>query len=113
MRTGESFREYFRRARTDPRVRAELLENARFSRMIGGWLVLAFGIIAMVQTVYQLARHGIWISGASVLYTFLFVIAFLIYDKFGDRIAVLSSMDDADPLAPAPKSEPVLPPGGI
>lgn len=111
MRTGESFREYFRRAKTDPRVRAELLENARYSRMIFGWLVLFCGILAVGQTTFQLVRHGIWISGASMFYTFLFVVQFLIYDKFGDRIAVLSSLDDASPLAPAPKSAPLLPRG--
>jgi hypothetical protein len=100
MNRNETFREYFRRARTDPTVRAQLLGNARYTRSVFGWLTLFFGILAFWQFGYQLWKEGVWISRLSIVYTFSFTTAWLIYDKFGDRVAVLAAMDDPRAMAP-------------
>lgn len=104
MNNKETLREYFRRARTDPSVRARLLENARLSRSVFGWLVLVFGILTIWQTGYQFWKEGVWVSRSSTFYTFSFAIVWLIYDKFGDRVAALSAMDDL----PSETAHPVM-----
>jgi hypothetical protein len=106
MNRRETFREYFRRARQDSSVRAHLLENARYSRSAVGWAVALFGILAFWQTGYQWLRHDILISRPSVFYTLCFVVNFLIYDKFGDRIAVLESIGDLQDPPPGPTAGP-------
>ena len=108
MNKHETFREYFRRARTDPGVRAHLLENARYSRSVFGWLLLVFGVLAGCQFGFQLWKEGVWISRSTLFYVFSFAATWLIHNKFGDRIAVLAALDD-----PAePTSTRVAPPGG-
>jgi hypothetical protein len=94
MNKGESFREYFRRAGHDPAVRAHLLENARYSRSFFGWITFVFAVLAFGMTVYDLLHDGVWMSRASILCTFGFTINWLIYDKFGDRVAMYASMDE-------------------
>jgi hypothetical protein len=106
MNKGETFREYFRRARHDPAVRAHLLENARYSRSFFGWMTFVFGVLALGMTGYQLLHDGVWMTRTSVLFTFGFTINWLIYDKFGDRVAMYASMDEV----PGPTPIPAVPP---
>jgi hypothetical protein len=95
MNRGESFREYFRRARTDPGVRAHLLENARYSRSAMGWVALVFAALGIGLSTYEGLHGREWMPPTSMFCAVSCVINVLIYDKFGDRIAILSSMDDA------------------
>jgi hypothetical protein len=108
MNKHETFREYFRRARTDPSVRAHLLENARYSRSVFGWLLLVFGILAVCQFGFQLWTEGVWISRSSLFSIFSFAATWLIHNKFGDRIAVLAALDDAGEPTPTR----IAPPAG-
>jgi hypothetical protein len=108
MNKGEMLREYFRRARHDPAVRAHLLENARYSRLFFGWMTSVFGVLSLGMTGYQRLHDGVWITRTSVLCIISFTIYFLIYDKFGDRVAMYASMDQErgpspDPTPPAPR----------
>ncbi len=106
MNKNETFREYFRRARTDPSVRAHLLENARYSRTVFGWLLVVFGILAGWQYGYQFWKEGVWISRSSLFYTISFAATWLIHNKFGDRIAVLAVWDDPTEPNPAQGAPP-------
>ena len=112
MSRGETIREYFRRARRDPAVRAHLLENARYSRSFFGWGTIFFGVLAIAQTGYQLLHDGTWISRVSVLCTFSFTVNWLIYDKFGDRVAMYASMDEVPAPSADPMASPPSPSGG-
>lgn len=101
MNKNESLREYFRRAKSDAGVRAHLLGNARQARRLFGGLVLVFGALAFGDVAYLGWSRGTWMSGASLFYTFAFAVNWLIYDKFGDRIAALESLD-RDPAEQPP-----------
>jgi len=102
MTNHESLRDHLRRARHDPGVRAHLLENARYSRSVFRWVVVLFAILACWQTGYQYWREGVWISRTSIFYTFSFIVNWLIYEKFSDRVSMLESMDDVPNHVPDP-----------
>jgi hypothetical protein len=95
MQKRETFRDYFRRARTDSGVRAHLLENAKYSCSLFRVGVIVFGILAIWQCAYQRWHDGVWISRSSIFYILSFTANWLIYDKFRDRVAVLAALDEA------------------
>ena len=102
MNKRESLRDYFRRARTDAGVRAHLIATAKYSRSVFGWVAFVFAILAVWQSVYLVVRSGVWLSGAATFYAIGFVVNMLIYDKFGDRITMLASLDDVPNHVPDP-----------
>jgi uncharacterized membrane protein len=91
---GESFREYFRRARHDAGVRREIMRSAGVSRSVAGWLAVAFAVLTFSQTLVHGLRGGGWISTQSVATAIMFVLCMMVYAKFGDRIAALQAMDE-------------------
>jgi hypothetical protein len=93
---GESFREYFRRARHDPGVRREIMRSAGVSRSVTGWLAAAFAAMTILLTLDRGLRGDGWISTQSIAYAIMFVLSMMIYAKFGDRIAALRAMDDPE-----------------
>jgi hypothetical protein len=93
---GESFREYFRRARHDPGVRREIMRSAGVSRSVTGWLAAAFAAMTIFLTLEGGLRGGGWISTQSIAYAIMFVLCMMIYAKFGERIAALRAMDDRE-----------------
>jgi hypothetical protein len=106
MNKGETLREYFQRARHDPAVRTHLLENARYSRSCFGWMTLVFGVLALGMTGYQVLHDGVWMTRTSVACAFSFTVFWLIYDKFGDRVATYASMDEVPSRSPMPATRP-------
>jgi hypothetical protein len=91
---GESFREYFQRARHDAGVRRQIMKSAGTARSISGWLAAVFVSLAVWRTLAQGLRGGGWISTETVAYSIVFVLCMMVYARFGDRIAALRAMDD-------------------
>jgi len=97
---GESFRDYFRRARHDAGVRRQILESSRVGRSVAGWGAAVFALLTLWRTLSLGMQKGGWISTQSVAFAIFFVLAMMIYSKFGDRIASLEAMDrpgDSEP----------------
>jgi hypothetical protein len=90
---GESFRDYFRRARRDAGVRRQILESSRTGRSVAGWGAVMFAFLTVLRTLNFGLRDGGWISTQSVAFAIFFVLAMMVYSKFGDRIASLEAMD--------------------
>jgi hypothetical protein len=93
MNNHESLRESMRRAAHEPAYRAHLLASARYSRSFFGWMLLVFGALGLWQAGYGLWSGGAWMSRGLVLDLFCAAANLLIYDKFGDRVAVLEALD--------------------
>jgi hypothetical protein len=91
---GESFREYFQRARRDAGVRRQMIGSAVVARSITGWLATGFASLAVGRTLGRGLRGGGWISTETIAYAIIFVLCMMVYAKFGDRIAALRTMDD-------------------
>ena len=92
---GESFREYFRRARHDAGVRRQIMRSAGMARSVAGWSAAALAALAVGRTLAQGLRGAGWVSTEVIAYAILFVICMTIYAKFGERISQLRAMDDA------------------
>jgi hypothetical protein len=92
----ESFREYFQRAKHDPAARAQLLKNAQVSRSVFGWIAVLFAAAALAESFLNGIQSGVWLPGAAIFYSFGFVGNLLVWAKFGDRIAALRVMNEAD-----------------
>jgi hypothetical protein len=93
---GESFREYFRRARHDAGVRREIMRSSAASRSAAGWLAVVFVSLGFWKTLDQGLHGGGWISAQSIGFAIMFVLCMMVYAKFGDRIAALRAMDDPE-----------------
>jgi hypothetical protein len=91
---GESFREYFQRARRDAGVRRQIMGSAVVARSIAGWLAAVFASLAVGRTLAHGLRDGAWISTETIAYAIAFVLCMMVYAKFGDRIAALRAMED-------------------
>jgi hypothetical protein len=97
---GESFRDYFRRARRDPGVRRQILESSRIGRSVAGWGAVMFALLTVLRTLTLGLRNGGWVSTQSVAFAIAFVLAMMVYSKFGDRIASLEAMDRPEDSKP-------------
>jgi hypothetical protein len=97
---GESFKDYFRRAKHDPGVRLQILQSSRTARSVAGWAAVAFAILAMWRTLALGMRNGGWVSTQSIAFAILFVMAMMVYSKFGERIASLEAMDRTEDPKP-------------
>src|SRR5271170_1065386 len=97
---GESFRDYFRRAKSDAGARRQILESSRMGRSVAGWAAAAFAILTVWRTLSLGMSAGGWVSTQSIAYAIFFVLTMMVYSKFGDRIASLESMDPADDPKP-------------
>jgi hypothetical protein len=91
---GESFRDYFQRARHDAGVRRQIMRSAGMARSLAGWLAAVFVSLAVWRTLAQGLRGGGWISTEAIAYSIVFVLCMKVYAKFGDRIAALRAMDE-------------------
>ena len=96
--------EYLRRARTDADFRAHFLEEARYKKSAFGWCALIFAVLAAGPALYDGLRYGIWNLSAHLPSAASCVFSILMLDKFGDRVAMLTSMEDE----PNQLSEPTL-----
>jgi hypothetical protein len=112
MSKHDTLTDYLRRARTDAGFRAHLLDNARYTKSAFGWSAFFFAALAVGPSVYDGLRYGMWTSSTSILAAVSCAFSLLIYDKFGDRIAMLTSMDDVPNQLPDPTSPSVTPPAG-
>jgi len=104
MAKHETLRNYLRRARLDASWRAHLLENARGVRSASGWGVIVFAVLAVIPSVYDGLRGGNWISSTSIIAILFCALSLHFYDKFGDRIAMLTSMNDVPNHSTEPTS---------
>src|ERR1700690_2962047 len=91
---GESFREYFRRARHDAGVRRQIIGTAGVARPVAGWVGAGFGAGALWRTLAQGLRGAGWVSTEVIAYAILFVLCMTIYAKFGEQISALRAMDE-------------------
>ena len=91
---GESFREYFQRARHDAGVRRQIMLSASYARTVSGGLAVVFIGLTAWQTLASGLRGGGWISTRSIASSIAFVLSMMMYAKFGERIAALKAMDD-------------------
>src|ERR1035438_3109863 len=116
MSKNETLKDYLRRARKDATFRAHLLENARSVRSFNGWAVgaapahllenarsvrsfngwaaLVFAVLAIGPSVYNMLRGGVWLERTPGVCAVGCLIGVLTFQRFGDRIAMLSSLDD-------------------
>src|SRR5208282_1934795 len=97
---GESFREYFQRARNDAGVRRQIMRSASVAKSIAGCLAVVFVALAIWRTLALGLSGGGWVSTQSIAYSILFVMCMMAYAKFGDRMAALEAMED--PRDPKP-----------
>lgn len=97
---GESFRDYFRRARHDSGVRRQIMRSTQVARSAAGCLAAAFVSLAIWKTLAQGLRGGGWISTETIACSIAFVLCMMVYAKFGDRIAALRAMDEPGDSAP-------------
>ena len=89
-----------RLAQSDPSLRKELLDNARLARATFGWLALVCGVWLSFKIAYEAWRSYPDHSGPEWA---LFILTAMAYDKFGDRVAMLKSMErPGQPPAPNP-----------
>ena len=112
MHNRETLTDHFRRARHDPAFRAHLLENARYSRSGFGWAALAFAILAAGDSAYGGIGGGAWFSRLTALCAVSCGFNLLIYERFGDRVAALSALDEAQGGPEGYGPESALPKGG-
>ena len=98
MSKHDTLTEYFRRARTDAGFRAHLMENARYMKSASGWGALVFAILAVGPAVFDGLRYGVWISSTCIFSTISCAFCVLVREQFGDRVAMLMSMDEV-PIA--------------
>jgi len=94
MSKNETLKDYLRRARKDATFRAHLLENARSVRSFNGWAALVFAVLAIGPSVYNMLRGGVWLERTPGVCAVGCLIGVLTFQRFGDRIAMLSSLDD-------------------
>jgi hypothetical protein len=106
----DTLTEYFRRARTDAGFRAHLMENARYMKSASGWGALVFAILAVGPAVFDGLRYGVWISSTCIFSTISCAFCVLVREQFGDRVAMLMSMDEVPNQLPDPTSPSVTPP---
>jgi hypothetical protein len=92
---GESFRDYFRRARRDAAVRSQIIESARMARSVAGWVAVVFAGLVAWRTLSLGLRTGGWLSTQAVAYAIFFVLTMMVYSKFGHQIASLEAMGDS------------------
>jgi len=59
-----------------------------------GWVAVCFAVLAVGPLLYTGIRHGVWMSNTAIFCAISCVINLFIWDKFGDRIIALESMDD-------------------
>ena len=91
MSTKTKLRDYLRRASHDASLRTELLANAHYSKKLWGWLSLMWGVFLLMEAVFAwrgLSSHYSFSGWAGI------IMALMLYDKFGDRVAMLESMDE-------------------
>jgi uncharacterized membrane protein len=93
---GESFRDYFRRAKHDAGVRRQILESSRMGRSLTGWAAIAFAVLTVWRTLSLGMQNDGWVSTQSIALAILFVMAMMVYAKFGERIASLEAMDRSE-----------------
>jgi|SRR6478736_49566 len=98
MNTQTKLRDSMREARVDVSLRSRLLENARFSKKCWGWLTLFWGLLIVLDLVG--VRLG-FLTSYSISVWMSAVLAVLLYDKFGDRVAMLESLEEEMPNQPA------------
>jgi hypothetical protein len=91
---GESFREYFQRARHDAGVRRQIMMSATYARTVSGGLAVAFAGLAVWQTLARGLNGRGWVSTQSIASSIAFVLSMTMYAKFGERIAALRAMDE-------------------
>jgi hypothetical protein len=97
---GESFRDYFRRAKHDAGVRRQMLESSRKARSVAGWAAVVFAVLVAWITVSLGISAGRWVSTRSIACAIFFVMTMMVYSKFGERIAALEAMDRAGDSKP-------------
>jgi hypothetical protein len=90
-------REYFRRARRDAGVRAHLIRTAAFARSCIGWVAVVLAIAGVAAAIANGLLTGVWISHTAILCAAGCAVNLVIWDKFGDRIAMLEAIDDGAP----------------
>jgi hypothetical protein len=112
MSKHDTLSEYLRHARTDVDFRAHLLESARYARAAFGWSALSFAVLAAGPAVYDGLRYGVWISCTCMISAACCVFSVLMHDKFGDRVAMLTSMEGVPNQSPEPVPTAVTPPAG-
>ncbi len=91
---GESFREYFQRARHDAGVRRQIMMSASYARTVSGGLAVVFAGLAVWQTLARGLGGGGWISTQSIASSIAFVLSMTMYARFGERMAALRAMDE-------------------
>lgn len=111
MANQETLRNYFTRARHDPVFRAKLLDSARYSKSCCGWSALAFAALTCVSA-YDGVSSGVRIWSLPAFCAVSFAFSLMLYDKFGDRVAALSSLDEVPGKQAALEPERVPPAGG-
>jgi hypothetical protein len=97
---GESFRDYFRRAKNDARVRQQILESSRIGKAVAGWGAVLFALLTLARTLALGLRDGGWVSTQSIAFAIFFALAMMVYSKFGDRITSLEAMDRPEDSKP-------------
>src|SRR5271165_7067819 len=112
MSKNETLKNYLRRARQDATFRAHLLENARSVRSFNGWAALVFAVLAIGPSVYNMLRGGAWVERTPGVCAVGCLIGVLTFQRFGDRIAMLSSLNDEPNYSPDPRPASVTPPAG-
>jgi hypothetical protein len=104
MNRNETFRDYFRRARYDKNVSAQLLRTAKSARKFFGWIVIVFVALTVWECADQLLHGAGWLSRSVLINVVGLVTNLLIYDKLGERIIALEVLAES----PNQSTEPTL-----
>lgn len=95
MKNGETFREYFRRARFDADSRAHQLKSTRNSRSLFGWLTVIFAALAIWQFSCDHFSGSPWFSRGLALDIVSLGLNLMLFDKMSERIWVLEVMGES------------------
>jgi len=92
----QTLRDQLLRGHIDPEFRNELLRSVRVQRTGFGFCVLFFGALTAGQVAYGALHGGPWVSGPPMSSVAGLIIAWMMWTRFRDRVAMLESMEDSE-----------------
>jgi hypothetical protein len=94
MSKNDTLKGYFVRARVDAGFRSEFMGTTRLVKAAFGWAAFLFALLAIGASLYLKWSKGVWVTSTPALCAVCSAVNFLIYDKMGERLAALESLDE-------------------